>query len=185
MSMALLLEGVRDYLRSQNELPNGDQWGRQQVGIQFKSMPPATAGQFFLSLDDGGVDAPSNPSYYLKEIYTITIGVWRRMGTTPANRRGQQLLADDIYRDQITTLEDLERIAIKQLHEKPVVTQSVNDQFGLPSEALGDRFQGRLYYTGRSTNETTGLPDSPSEVFIGRKLRFRGMLRVQRIENMG
>jgi len=179
MSMGMALEGTRDYLRTQQS------WTYKEIGIQFRNLPPAVAPQAYVALDDGGVSTQRSNDYFLRESLTITIGVWRRMSEYPKDVSGQLLIPSNIYQPLVKSLEDLERLVIDDLHTAHALTSAINTQFSLPDATLGDKYTGHLSYTGRTTNETLALPESPDVVFIGRRLRFQGLTRLQPVSGIG
>lgn len=176
MSMGMALEGVRDWLRDKNG------WTNQECGVMFRCVPPNRAGQKFIAIDDGGVETGPANTYGLTEIYNIEIGIWRRPGHLPKDMLGQAMLPEDLYLPEISTLNDLERRVIFWLHFKKELPPYLNAKYGLPDEGRGDIFQEMLTYRGRTKVETA-QPDEgqPGLVFIGRKLRFRGLKRIQKI----
>lgn len=176
MSMGMALEGVRDWLRSKND------WSNIECGVHYQTVPPNRAGQKFIGIDDGGVETGPANTHALTEIYMIDIGIWRRPGHLPKDMLGNVMLPEDLYLPEISTLNDLERRVVFWLHQRWDLLNYINGKYGLPDEGRGDNFTGQLVYSGRSKVETAS-PDQqqPGIVFLGRKLRFRGLRRVQKI----
>lgn len=178
MSMAFVLEGTRDYLRSQNT------WTYEQIGIQFQTIPPNTARQWYIGMDDAGVESAIEKNYYLTETFSIEIGIWREHASIPRDRSGEMQLATDIYIAGIKTLNALERLVIAQLHGIYAVPAAINAQFTLPSIGSGGVFRLPLAYRGRTRNEKLEVADvQDSALWFGRRLLFRGLPRTQYINS--
>lgn len=181
MSLGMVLHGVRDYLRQQNG------WTVQNCGVQKDAVPPATAGQFYVSIDDTGVDGTAADNDHLSEQFNLEIGVWRRSGGKPDDRLGQLKLPEDIYLHNVLSLTDLERrVLVSQdnaggLHQNWAVRSYINTLFGLPSFAAGPEFTGVLSFRGFSRLESIVLAGTNAQnpAFYGRRLRFHGLQRVQ------
>ncbi len=178
-AMSMVLEGTRDYLIDQNS------WNINQCDIQFRGVPPAVAGDFFISLDDGGTEAPDEISELLKEIQIIEVAVWRRLGGVPRNKQGVLFLNTDLYRATVETLSSLERKVMAKVHGQWALRLAINAQFSLPDATLGGEFTSRFAFTGRSRPEAVVIPDAEDDVYLGRRLRFRGMMRRQYVESIG
>lgn len=187
MSMGMALLGTRDYLRTSLT------WTLKDIGIQYNNFPPNAAKNWYVAIDDGGVEGTPAKQYYLKEIYTITVGVWRRPGRVPQDVSGNLMIPDDIYISGIETVNDLERKVIKWLHNNYLLMASINTQFSLPTAtgagagAGGDVFgQEPLIYRGRTKNEFITIPGTnDAQVWFGRRLQFRGLTRTQYVNAMG
>lgn len=186
MSMGMALLGTRDYLRTALT------WTKDNIGIQHNNLPPNAARNWYVALDDGGVEGTPQGQYYLKEIFSITVGIWRRPGRLPQDVSGAIMLPDDIYVSGIETLNDLERKIIKKLHNNYALMASINTQFSLPSATVsgdvgGDVFgQEPLIYRGRTKNEVVSIPGTTdAQAWFGRRLNFRGLSRTQYINAMG
>lgn len=175
MSMAMLLEGTRDYLREQMPLT------AHECDVQFQGTPPAVAGQFFIALEDAGLASGPEESHYLKEIYSIEISIWRRPGPLQRDRWGEFEFRENKYLGSAKTLEKIERSIIELLHHKPAAMVDLNTRFSLPSEHLGENFSSSLRYRGRGGVLTNVLPESPEIAFIGRTLTFSGSMRLQTV----
>ncbi len=182
MSMAFVLEGVRDYLRTQNS------WDKHQCQIQQNAVPtevPNVAPQWYVAIDGGPVTTSNPNNEYLGEEFALTAGVWWRIGAYAPDQRGVMELKTDIYRAGIDTLDKLERKAIKFLHHEWALLTAINTQFSLPDADLGDAFQSALSYTGRGPNEAVVLQNQEAPAFMGRRLNFKGLLRIQYVQSIG
>lgn len=179
MSMGMVLEGVRDWLRDRNE------WSITECGVTDDGYPPARAGNFYIAVDEDGVDVGPERTNALTEIYKIEVTVWRRPGHLPKDFLGNIVLPEDRYLPEIKTLHDLERRVIYHLHGWRASTNTLrnflNTKFNLPDVGRGDAFITELMSTGRGRKEKHQVDDGMP--FIGRRLRFRGLMRVQKISN--
>jgi len=173
----MALEGTRDYLQSENS------WTDHQCNLQQNAVPPPVAPQFYIALDDGGIENDS-VEHFLRETYTMVVGVWFRVGAYPEDARGFMQLKTDLYRATIDTLNSLERKVLQNTHHIWALVTAVNTQFSLPSAGDGDYFQSTWVYQGRSGNEITALPDQQGNAYLGRRMRFRGMRRIQLVDSI-
>lgn len=173
MSMAMVLEATRDFLRSERS------WTQKQCQIMPAGLPPATAGMFFITLDDGGVETAGSDNFYLREVFTIEVGVWRRAEWLAADLRGAEQLKTHPYLAGIQNLHTLERNVIETLHNNWTLRTQINTDFSLPSEDDGDDFTGVLAYTGRGRIEPAVLPEQNAPAFSGWRMRFKGLSRTQ------
>lgn len=181
MSMAWALEGVGLWLCDQAE------WPKKQVAVQFQAMPPAISVDWHISIDDGGVTTAPEGNYYLTETYEIVLGIWKRVtGQFHSDLSGNILLSSDIYRPNAVMLDELERKCIKHLHQNWTMIGELNARYGLPVEGKGDSFRGTLAYQGRTPNQPIGTAVGGDAIaWIGRKLKFRGLMRTQAIGSIG
>ena len=178
MSMGAVLKQVRDHLRDALSL------GVDQCGIQPDGVPPDSADEFYLAVNEMGVTSTARE--HLLEEYEIEVSVWRRAGGYPADRRGDVQLSDDPYLAGILTLDDLERAVIRNLHGNyDDITVAANTAIGAGVGDGGDVFQLALYYAGRRGTEIlqTGK-EKHDPTWFGRRLKFVGMTRVQSISMM-
>lgn len=176
MSMAFALEGIRDFLRKEND------WSVKQCTIQHTAEPPQLAKGFHIALDDNGVATSTRENHYLQEQYAVIVGVWIEAAITPADYAGTLQLAESIYQKGTLTLNDIERLVITQIHQQNEPRNFTNCKFGLPGEK-GDIFLAPMIYDGRGTNETiaSNQNNPRSAQWLGRRLRFSGFQRNQKI----
>ena len=177
MSMAMALEGTRDFLRTENGWKLGD------CDIQQGGNPTNTSRGRYIALDDAGVETVGADQHYLKETYIIEISIWTNTGTLPADMSGMAQLKADKYTTGRDTLDKLERAIVSQLHQRQEPRNQVNSQFGLPGTD-GCVFLMPWIYQGRSKNELQGQVQSGAAnvaQWLGRRLRFRGFDRTQNI----
>lgn len=175
--MAMLLEGVRDFLRKENS------WKLGQCDIQQGANPTNTSRGFYIALDDDGVQTATPENHFLKERYTIQIAIWTETGSLPADMSGMAQLRSDKYTKGRATLDSLERKILAQLHQRQEPRNETNAQFGLPGEA-GCIFLLPLAYISRPKNEVFGaIQQGAANVaqWLGRRLRFTGFDRTQNI----
>jgi hypothetical protein len=177
MAMSMILEGVRDFLQKENG------WDKHRCGIQQGGLPPAVTRGFYVALDDAGVETSPPENHYLKEIYTIEVAVWRETAPISADLSGIAQLKSDQYIKGAATLHDIERKVIRSIHHNQALRNAINGQFVLPGSD-GDLFLLPLIYTGRGRNELQGVfaqNQQQSAQWLGRRLRFRGATRNQKI----
>lgn len=180
MSMAMALEGTEAYLRSVLQM------SKDQISIQLNTEPPPMAGQWFIGIDDAGVDARAtgNDAYFY-EVYSIEIGIWKRPGQFPKDRREELIKVRNLYVPELETLESLERKVLTVLHKSHNWRRAVNEQFNLPVGGSGDVFSNPWRYVGRGKNEKliAETENSNGDAWIGRRLRFTGADRLQYVES--
>ena len=185
MSMAMALEYTAEWLMEKNS------WTNNQVGVQPDAIPPNTAGPWYVAIDDSGVETGEDATDALKEILTITIGIWRRSEHLQNDRKGILKLVKDKYLLGAWTLHRLERTILihksgaeikNGLHNNYSFLTGLNLRFNLPNEADGAEFRMPWNYKGRGRMETIGLADEQAiHAFYGYRLRFRGLMRLQKL----
>lgn len=186
MSMGMGLHGVRNWLREQFG------WKENQCGVQYQCIPPAIGEQYYIALDDAGVETGPEETDALTEILNLEIGVWRRPGGKPADRLGLLKLPTDLYLNNIYSNTQLERMVIvatgpvKQsggLHMNWRLPLFINELFKLPNDDEGAGFLGALTFRGYSRFESIGIPGQGNDAvaYYGRRLRFRGLKRIQNV----
>lgn len=192
MSMALLLEYTQEYLRDKHA------WEPNQCGVSYRAEPMLQdAGDFFVAIDETGVEAGNSSTDSLKETLGIVIGIWRRPEHLVRDIRHNLSLPLDRYLIGAWTLHELERTIIVHktvggaptrngLHANYSFLSGLNDRYNLPHADYGAKFITPLFYRGRSAMETVAL-DGGSEygdsinTWYGYKLRFGGMVREQKM----
>lgn len=186
MSMAMVLEGSQDFLRQLYE------WKPTECVVAPETLPTASAGPFFIGIDEGSVEGGEENSHKLKEVFNIEIGIWRRPHNLPKDRWREYLKVQNMYLPEVATLDTLERQVITALHGYgkrnggPSLWEFINTKFQLPISGRGDRFNGTLMYKGRGKSEVISLPaEEGGGEFYGRRLRFRGLDRTQSTTQMG
>jgi hypothetical protein len=192
MSMAFGLEYAMEYLREKNG------WEPNQCGVQYDLQPPAEAGDFYVALDDGGIEAGTDATPSLKEILNINVGIWRKPEhLAQRDQTGNLSLPLDNYVLGAYTLHDLERRVVVYnsdqkkygFHHNWELMNGLNSRYKLPDTDNGGTFCTPLFYRGRGKMEFIGTEVSgPSETsdtqpWYGYRLRFRGLLREQRVAN--
>jgi hypothetical protein len=173
----MMLTGVRDYLRETNG------WKFHQCGIQYRSSPPQLARGFYVALSCSGVQGGPAGNHYLKETYALTLGIWKESGVLPADLVGHAQLNSDEYQKGSETLDSLERKLIDQLHQAQEVRNVVNGKFGLPG-SNGGEFLLPFHYDSGGDDELVspfGGQQGTAAQYLGRRLRFVGFTRNQRI----
>lgn len=182
MSMALALEFTAEYLRKYNG------WKPNECGVNYDALPLLQdAGQFYVAVDDSGVETGLDATDSIKEILSITVGIWRRSEhLSQRDRRGNLKLPFDKYLIGAYTLHDLERAIIiprlNGLHGNYSFTNELNTRYNLPDEDNGAKFHLCWFYKGRGRIETYGVDDGNlTQTWFGYRLRFRGLTREQRL----
>ncbi len=189
MSMAMVLEYTAVWFREKYS------WTPQQCAVVHDCEPPAEAGQFFIGIDEAGVEPGPDNTDALTEIFTITVGIWRRPGYLgQRDRRGFMKLPDDMYVQGAYTLSDLERKVIIHkstlhaaeqnkdgLHNNWAFRTAINAAYNLPDLALGAEFTGCFHYKGRGRMEPLVVDEgNTAQAWMGYRLRFRGLERIQK-----
>lgn len=174
MSMEVLLEATRDYLRTTASLSN------ERCDIQPGGRPPARMGETYVSIDEGPIQSTEKSS--LREIYTVRVWITKRTGKYPADRRS------NVYLDNIAGLGKLERLVIRTIHGAQALRVAANTLGGFPHANAGDIFQQPLWYTGRGPSSYVGAEwiggEGENDTFLVRQLTFQGALRVQALDIM-
>ena len=186
MSMALALEYTVDWLRDKNG------WTVQQCGVQYDAIPAMDAGPFYVAVDDAGVESGDASTDSLKEILTITIGIWRRPEHLMKDKRGILKLSTDKYLIGAYTLAELERAVLihnsaipgkNGLHHNWAFVNGINARYNLPQDQLGAGFITPLSYRGRGRMESIAIDNGSTDpaAFFGYRLRFRGLMREMKL----
>jgi hypothetical protein len=179
MTMGMVLEATRDYLRQRCELE------KNQCGIQYLGNPPPSAVNIYVTINDDGMDTGDDTSYYLREITRIEVGVWRQPNGIARDRAGEWMLPENIYGTYLTTIEQLERKVIQALAWSYSFLNFLNEHAGLPMTGKGGAFKQPLRYVGRAPIEAITVDNGTQNGagWIGRRLRFRGAERIQRVDS--
>lgn len=185
MSMALVLEHTQEWFRAKYG------WTPNQCGVQFNAQPTLSAGQFYVAIEDAGVESGNDSTDSLKEIINLSIGVWRRPEHLRNDLRGNLKLPMDKYLLGSWTLHDLERAVLLHrtlgdkslhgLHGNWGFRTAINTRYNLPDPDHGAEFSGVFMYRGKGPMETLGLDDGNNvHTWFGYRLRFRGLWREQK-----
>lgn len=183
MTMALALEFTQEWFRDKYG------WEWNECGVRFQAEPTFSTGQFFISIDDGGVEAGPEDTESLKEKLSLSVGVWRRREHLMNDQLGNLKLPEDHYLVGSKTLHKLERMIILNnqfgLHKNYSYMEALNDRYELPSSIHGAEFRFPWTYLGRGPMETQVLIDSSNreQIWYGYRLRFRGLSREQKLHN--
>ena len=182
MSMAQLLETTQEWLRT--ELSLADHF----CGVQPFPEPPPVAGEFYVAICEGGITAPGGTENWLLEQYTVVVSIMRRSGQYMKDRQKNLLKRLPSTIESGDRLEALERATIRALHGRHDFRIAYNTALGAPDASLGESAVLPLLYRGRGP---TTLFESPSEEpstrfeWLRRDLRFQGLDRKQKLENIG
>lgn len=176
MSGAMIKEGIRDFLRSENG------WNQNQCEVQTDGQPPSIARNFYVAIGSITVRTRALTQHFLGEQFTLTVSIWWETANTPADMSGNAQLRQVLHQTAVTTLEDLERLVIRQLHNVQEPRNAVNGQFSLPG-ANGDQFLLPFNYDGRGDDEriNPNAGSRTSSQWLGRRLPFTGFDRNQKI----
>jgi hypothetical protein len=187
MSMALALEFTQTWLRDRFS------WKWNECAVSHDALPSYDAGNFFIAIDDMGVETGSEVTDSLREILNIQIGIWRRPEFLAKDRRGLLKMPQDLYLLGSWTLHDLERAVIVHksgdptkpngLHNNWSFRTALNTYCNLPNENDGAEFITPWNYRGRGRMESVTLDNRGGEdqAFLGYRLRFRGCMREQKL----
>lgn len=179
MSMDALLEACENHLRT--ELSVGDQF----CGVQPLGDPPPIAGEFYVGIDEAGVNSPGGTENWLLEQFTVQISIMRRTGQYMRDRQRQLLKRNPSV---VANLTRLERQVIRALHGRHDFRIQYNTLLGVPDADLGEMAVLPLWYKGRSkTYDWENKNEEPARQFawLRRDLRFSGLDRKQKLENIG
>ena len=174
MSKAMVYEGVQDYLRDQQD------WTINQCAVQHGGEPPALARGIYVAVNGVSVQTRSMEQFFLAEQFTVSINVWWESAITPADFSGLGKIKSNPHQPGATTLEDLERSVIRELHHSQDFRNSLNGKFSLPGSD-GDIFLMPLIYDGSGEDERLNVNSNnqKSAQWLGRRLRFTGLDRNQ------
>lgn len=181
--MGLVLKVVRDHLM---ELYG---WDHTVCGVHMQAHPPATCGQWFIALDDGGIQqVASEKEAWMKERAMFVVAVWRRCGEIPTDKSGDMLLWHPIYRDFGNSLEQLERQVLQGIAgDRYVLLSEIRTLTQCDPGKYGDCPSMPPRYLGRGPTEFLTLPDQQANreqnAFVGRRLRFSGFDRTQSLDS--
>lgn len=180
MSIEYLLVAARDRLRLTVSLP-GTARPEAYIGLQPEGRPPATMGDFYVALDEAGVQSTEKVS--LRELFAVQVYITKRTGRHAADK------FDSLYLELTKGLRDLERQVLTALHNNQTVRAMANALAGVPQESQGDAYLQPLFYTGRSRSQFHGAEwigtTGDNHAFIVRILNFSGGLRVQALDIAG
>lgn len=178
MSIALLLQAVRDELRAGMTFQADP---KQFVGIQPGGRPPAWMSDFYIAVDEANIAASDRT--HLKEIYTIAVTITVHVRGVRSDQTG-----DQIYIENLNSLENLERAVIRLIHASQSVRARALTLGQIPNTSRGDIFQLPLYYEGRGATaafdaaEWLGSVEPGTRQLMVRVLRFSGATRVQALD---
>ena len=156
------------------------------IAIQPNGNPPATAGEWYVSVD--GMSVSSDARNFLRETYNVKVYISKKTAKYDTDRMGKA------YSDNAEGLEQLELRVRGHLHANENVRITANTNVGAPGPG-GDVFQRPLYYQGRSNtryqdsgwnhskaNKRTGT--APDHGWLVRELTFTGADRIQALNVM-
>lgn len=186
MSMALALEFTAEWLRDKHG------WTVQQCGVQYDAIPAMDAGPLYVAVDDAGVESGDASTDSLKEILTITIGIWRRPEHLMKDKRGILKLPTDKYLIGAYTLAELERTVLVHnsaiagkngLHHNWAFVNGINARYNLPNDQEGAGFITPWSYRGRGRMESIAIDNGSQQPdsWFGYRLRLRGLQRETKI----
>lgn len=187
MGMAMALEYIQEYLRATYG------WQPNECGVQEDALPSLHAGNFYVAIDDAGVETGDERTDSLKEILNITIGIWRRPEHLNKNVRGNLKLPLDKYLLGGWTIAELEqKVKVhrretgsdkKGLHNNWVFRSMLNTRYNLPDPVYGADFKTCLTYRGRGRMEKVAVEGTTDlQAWYGYRLRFRGLYREQKLD---
>lgn len=183
MSMAALLIGVRDTLRT--ALAPAIPGGRvthvsKYIDIRPGGRPINMLGEWFAAVDEQAVRSTERSS--LREDLSLTVTLTHRQTVFAPDR------TQGVYLDTAHGLDVLERLTIAAIHGSHAVRQAANQAAELPGVMTGDQFIAPLYYTGRTaTRSESGEwigAEPDAQAFLVRSLSFGGAIRIQSLDIM-
>lgn len=184
MSMPFALEYTEIWLKAKNGFKDNE------CGVTKDALPTTNiAGSFFVGIDDAGVETGNDQTDSLREILTITIGIWVRPEKwSQRDRKTKLKMPKDLYLGNSWTLHDLERVVIQPklggLHNNWAYMTALNQYYNLPDEENGAEFNMPFQYKGRGRAETAGVDDGNTiEGWMGYRLRYRGLSREQKLRS--
>lgn len=180
MSMGICLRVIRDTLRTTHG------WHPRDCRPMPRGEPPENhPSEWFVGIDEAGVDSGPDDFYGLQETYRVDIWVWRKLGQYPKDELGTVLLDEDPHLANILLPEDLERKVIKTMHFSYAIMNAINVVID-PSAENGSGLNQPFRYQGRGRTTTTLVNDGGGgQSWAGRALRFGGAKRTQTIECLG
>ena len=188
MTMALALQFTREWFREKYG------WKANECGVEFNSLPAYDSGNFFVSIDDGGVSTGQQGTDSLKEVLSINIGIWKRKEHFQKDGIGELKMPEDKYLANNWTLHKLERRVIVAkagffgLHQNWEFREALNNRYALPHADYGADFKFPFYYQGRGgmINQVVSVESRSGTSYIefyGYILRFSGLAREQIVHN--
>lgn len=157
-------------------------------GVEFGAYPPPVASDWYIAMDFAGESQTAGmQQFFIREEYSLLFGIWRRQTEIPRDRLGRMNLRSDLYRPQATTIQAMSRALIKNLHQKFWLTTEINLKIAA-NDAYGNKVLSPLIYLGSGANEeytVDSMRSNDVETFIGRRMKFRGLMRQQSVEEMG
>lgn len=182
--MALVLEYTAEHFRKYNGFKHNE------CGVQYDAVPMLQdAGKFYVAVDDAGVETGNDTTDSIKEVLSITVGIWRRSEhLSQRDRIGRLKLPFDQYLAGAYTLHDLERAVIlprlNGLHANYSFVNELNTRYNLPDPDNGGVFHMTFMYKGRGRIETYGVEDGNAiTTWFGYRLKFRGITREQKLRS--
>jgi hypothetical protein len=118
-----LLEVTRDYLRQNLESVTEEQ---RSIKITNESMVPPYSGEEFINLYGSTCDNITNPVFpYIEEIYTMNIGITRRLSAVPVDHSAEAIYTID---------DDLVKKAAKQSMSMRAyeIIHLIDGNYGIP-----------------------------------------------------
>lgn len=137
-----LLQAVRDTLRTAMTADH------KTIGVRAGGQPPATMGQWFIGIDEGGED--SDQKLHLAEISKVAVSLTVRLGVFPGER------TDEIYLNSLRGFRTYERQIKRALHGNQAVRTAANVLLAAAATADYYPFQTPVYYVGRGPTSFHG-----------------------------
>ena len=178
----IVLQAVRDRLRSLYS------WTKQQCAIRERGFPSPTSGQFFIGIYGTAMSGTGGENdYFLRQNHTLDVAIWRQTSVNPKDQSGDIYEITDSRRPAIETLDRLESKVTQALHQNQELRAACDAIAVTDQDTFGrESFKTPLVYLGWNGHEPFSLPGGGPDgrTFVGRRIRFRGLTRVQRISYM-
>jgi len=183
MGMSMALEYCQDWFRKKNG------WKANECGVQYEYKPALDAGNFYIAIDDAGIEVGNELTDSIKEILRINVAIWMRPEHLAIkDLRGTLKITNDPYLIRSFMLTDYyQRVMLPSwngLHANYLFMQALNAYFSLANSEMGVQFNRPLFYKGRGRIETLGIADDNStSAWFGYVLTFRGLDREQNLRS--
>ena len=179
MAMAVILEVVQDSLRKSYN------WQNETCRVILGGEPPDNLGaDWFVGIDEDGIEAGPMEEYTLTEIFRIKVYVWRRCDNIPRDHIGKLMVAGDVHLAHMHIPHPLERKLLNKntggLHWNYDIITKVNERLGTPTAENGSGLNSPFRYQGRGNIQYRFIDNGGGQSnWVGYAMRFGGAKRTQ------